>query len=152
MLEALGDMWRLPGDGRCVTTNGIVRPNGRAVMGKGSALSAKQNYRNIDLTLGKMLVAEGNHVHRLSAEPLILSFPVKNHWRDKADMELIMRSCDELMAMVDTLSAAREKDGKDPLKRILLPRPGCGAGSLLWTDVQPHIAPLLDDRIVVVSY
>ena len=63
----------------------------------------------------------------------IASFPVKRHWKNSADVELIRRSCDELRMLVGYIDAA-ERGFSD--KRIALPRPGCGAGGLAWSDVR----------------
>jgi len=42
MKEDKGDLWGYPADYRCVTTNGVVKPNGKLVMGAGVALDAKR--------------------------------------------------------------------------------------------------------------
>jgi hypothetical protein len=152
MLEALGDMWRMESDALCITTNSVVKRDGRAVMGKGCALQAKRMFRDVDVILGRQLTLFGNHVFLLSQDPVLFSFPVKYDWKDKADIELILRSCDELMEAVDSLDRARATEGLSPLQRVLLPRPGCGAGALVWTDVHDRIAPRLDNRFIIVSY
>jgi hypothetical protein len=74
----------------------------------------------------------------------ILSFPVKHNWFEKADMDLIRRSCRELMEVADELGLLEES--------ALLPRPGCGNGKLDWSDVKREIEPILDDRISVVTF
>ncbi len=37
------------------------------------------------------------------------------------------------------------------LDKVYLVRPGCGNGQLKWEDVKPLIAPILDDRFIVVE-
>jgi hypothetical protein len=37
-------------------------------------------------------------------------------------------------------------------QEIILPQLGCGSGGLAWRDVRPLIAPILDDRFVVITY
>lgn len=150
MLEESGDLWTLPADARCITTNGTIRGDGKAVMGRGCAQEARNRYPGLDTYLGLQLHAGGNHVHHLmqdAKEPrptgiwVLLSFPVKHHWREKADLELIRRSCGELMLLMEV----------EDWQRVLLPRPGCGNGQLGWDEVGPAIAPLLDDRVVVID-
>lgn len=152
MLQQTGNMWTLDADARCITTNGVTRPSdGAAVMGKGCAREARNRYPGVDVYLGLKISEAGNHVHHLMQAPktpmgsgmwVLLSFPTKDHWRDKSDLALIRRSCDELMAIADT---------EPTWQTILLPRPGCGAGGLSWPAVEAVIAPLLDDRVVVVA-
>lgn len=152
MLERKGNLWTLPADARCITTNGVIRPSdGAAVMGKGCALEAHGRFPGVANYLGLLLHDHGNHVHQLMQAPkvpmgtgvwVLLSFPTKNHWRDNADLDLIRQSCAELMEVADL---------NPGWQTILLPRPGCGAGKLAWPVVQRAIAPLLDDRVVVVA-
>lgn len=63
MLELIGpyDIFRLahPGEAICVTTNGIVKKDGSAVMGKGIALSANRLF-NLSPLLGVYLRKFGN--------------------------------------------------------------------------------------------
>lgn len=139
MREARGDMWALPADVRAVTTNGIVKSNGAAVMGRGVALQAQAHFHGCDLVLGQLLQEGGNHVHVLCED--LVSFPVKHHWRDPADPELIRRSAHELVALTDAHG----------WQRVVVPRPGCGAGQLHWSEVRAIIAPIFDDRFVVVD-
>ncbi len=144
MLEETGDLWTIPADARCITTNGVTNQAGKAIMGSGCALEAKNRYPGIDSYLGSLLKAQGNHVHALTAfSPNLLTFPTKNDWRKPSDLDLISRSCDELMGKLD----------QEPWTRVLIPRPGCGAGQLDWDiEVRPAIFSLLDDRVVIVTY
>lgn len=144
MRQASGDLWHLPADARCITTNGAVRKDGAAVMGRGVAAQAKERWPMLPTVLGYCIREHGNHV-RLLMNPagdsaVLVSFPVKHHWRETADLALIERSCGELMDLADRLG----------LEAILLPRPGCGNGRLDWAQVGPAIAPLLDDRVTII--
>ena len=145
MLETVGDMWEEPCDMLCVLTNGDRRSDGCAVMGARTALQAKCHYPDIPELLGELLRLRGNHVHDLGVRDgrRVLSFPTKHHWRDAfADLELIRRSCREL---VDAI-------GDQGMTRILIPRPGCGAGRLGWSVVRPVLEEVLvDDKFVVIS-
>lgn len=142
MREIESELWTTPADLRCITTNGHVTREGKAVMGRGCALEAKGALADIDFMLGHLLQVHGNRVLRLTrvngAE--LASFPVKHHWREKADPELIRRSADQLREMAD----------KFGYKNVVLPRPGCGNGGLVWDDVKLILAPRLDGRFTVV--
>jgi ribA/ribD-fused uncharacterized protein len=144
--EVKGDIWTLwekDYEAICITTNGVVKADGTAVMGKGIALQAKERFSSIDKTLGTALKQRGNHVHCLCRKDgkYVLSFPTKNNWRDKSDIELIKQSCTELIKKMDEVG----------IKTCILPRPGCGNGGLKWEEVKKVIAPLLDERVVVCS-
>lgn len=146
MLEARGDLWELPADARCITTNGFVKTSGLAVMGRGCALEARERFPGIDAHLGALINRHGNHVQVLPSTHRedwdIVAFPVKHHWRQLADLDLIVRSCHELMALAD----------EHHWQRILLPRPGCGNGQRDWDiEVRPAIFDVLDDRVVVID-
>ncbi len=139
MLEECGDLWRLPADFRCITTNGACRRNGNAIMGKGVALQARGRYHDIEAILGSLIKKYGNHVFYLGYN--LISFPTKIHWKRDADIFLIKRSAQELVALL--------KD--NPAKRVLLTRPGCGNGNLQWSEVKIAIQDILsDDKFVVV--
>ncbi|SRR5260221_11850 len=140
MREYRGNLWDTMAGGICITTNGYVKPNGRAVMGRGCALEAKERIPGIDKILGRVIKSQGNHVFPLIEynRYMVYSFPVKHNWWEKADIELIKRSCQELCKFV--------YDGRV----IVLPRPGCGNGRLKWENVKPVIEPLLTNNVVVV--
>jgi hypothetical protein len=146
MKEAKGNLWTFPADYRAITTNGAVRNDGACVMGRGCALEAKTKYPRIPYELGDAIVRGGNHVHRLSFG--LVSFPVKHHWREQADLGLIERSAMELMDFLWLMSSVR----KLPLT-VVMPRPGCGNGSRDWeSEVRPVIAPVLDDQVTVITF
>ena len=170
MIEVVGDLWEFPADVRVITTNGTVRKNGEAVMGRGCALEAKQRWPTMPRALGRMIEQHGNHVHRLLRRVVVIgekenhldgfelySFPVKHHWMQKADISLIRRSAEELLCAVET----------GPLT-VVLPHPGCGNGGLHWCSCAAYpeeegerepcggvyhvLAPILDDRFHVISF
>ena len=151
MKEVFGDFWTYPASVKCITTNGITRHDGSAVMGRGIAYQATQMMPGIEVTLGASLRLVGNHVrvlgNYLCPEPVwMISFPVKHHWRDRADLMLIERSARELLEVAPPLVEL------DPEHRpILVPRPGCGNGQLEWADVGPVLAPIFDDRFHIIT-
>ncbi len=140
MEEECGDLWKLPADYRCITTNGALRRNGNAIMGKGIALEARKRYHDVEAILGPLINRYGNHVFHLGYR--LISFPTKYHWRQCSDIELIKRSSQELVTLL--------KD--DPAKRILLTRPGCGSGNLQWSDVKNAIQDIFSDNKFIIVY
>lgn len=140
MKEIKGDLWTIPADTICITTNGYVKANGRAVMGRGCAKEAIERFPIMQRWLGSSIRKYGNHVCDLGIfmERQFYSFPVKHNWWEKADLDLIRRSCIELNERIAGWN------------KVLLPRPGCGNGGLRWEDVKPEIAPLLPDNVFVV--
>lgn len=157
MLEERGNIWHKQGDAICIATNGFVKKNGNAVMGRGIAKEASIKFPDLPYYLGRRIDKQGNHLHvfweldrhydgeegtEWSRD--IVCFPVKHKWFEEADLELIKRSCKELMSWADQVATYWQ--------RILLPRPGCGNGRLDWDCVREEIEPLLDDRVVVVTF
>ena len=147
MLQMKKNLWRCD-NAICITTNGHVKKNGRAVMGRGVALQALEHISEVDFTLGQLITRMGNHVHYICrvrdftvGALYVFSFPVKRHWKGRASLQLIERSAVELCALVDT-----GKFGD----RIHVPRPGCGAGGLDWEEVRPILEKYFDDRFVIV--
>lgn len=147
MLEQRGNLWELvgPDDVLVITTNGFVRKDGLAVMGRGIAYQATQHDPDVAMRLGTSIQEHGNHVHQIHANPFWFSFPVKHHWKEQADIELIERSTQELAQIIDSYYPYYTN-------LIYMPRPGCGNGRLKWEDVRPVIEPYLDDRFIVVDY
>jgi hypothetical protein len=147
MREDLLDLWTAPAQARCITTNGSVKGNGRAVMGRGVAKQATDRYAFMQLTLGKAILLYGNHVVVLFEPPAgpedwtLVSFPVKYEWDQKANLDLIFRSAKELVTLTD----------QKGWTAVVLPRPGCGNGHRRWSEVRPILQPLLDDRFTVVT-
>ena len=146
MLEVKGNAWDvyLDYDVLCLTTNGFVKNNGECVMGAGIAKTAKQKFPKVPRILGDYIKKYGNRCFKIAKvnDTHLVSFVVKHVWWDKADMDLIRKSCKEVTEMAD----------KFGWEKILLPRPGCGNGKLNWNDVKPVLADLLDDRFHVITF
>ena len=147
MIERAGDLWEIATAGQAavvITTNGSVRKDGCAVMGTGCALEAKKKFPGIDHDLGSVIASAGNHVTVLRdfiCDGIsLLTFPVKAEWHYKAEVGLIEHSARELVNICDSLA----------IRKVVMPRPGCGSGRLRWADVRPVLAAILDDRFVVV--
>lgn len=164
MFEVKGDLWKLPADVICITTNGFVKKDGKAVMGRGCAKEAADRYRELPTLLGDKITRLGNNVHYLTNRAKdgkvqsILSFPVKHNWFEEADINLIKRSCDQLMNWKFQYNENYQYEHREdrslfrPVRFIALPRPGCGNGKLEWQEVKEVIKDRLDDSVGVVCY
>jgi hypothetical protein len=142
MKEERGNLWNYHIENWiCITTNGFVRTDGKAVMGAGCALEAATKYEEFPERLGTAMVALGN-IPLVFPEWEIITFPVKHlHYKD-ADPELIKKSAEKLVQLITTLD----------IDKIYIPRPGCGAGNLNWCDVKKILEPIFDDRFVIVTF
>lgn len=159
MREITGDLWNfrpvvdgvtLRVDAVCIPTNGMYTVRNdvpRAVMGRGVAYEAARRYPGLREYLGLELKQRGNIPMSLiragnnpSEDPILVSFPTKNHWRNKSSLRLIARSAYRLAQKADI----------NGWEVITLPRPGCGNGGLDWTVVKAIIGPVLDDRFIIV--
>jgi O-acetyl-ADP-ribose deacetylase (regulator of RNase III) len=142
MIEIQGNIFNGKCDAICITTNGIVKKNKEAVMGAGIALEASNRFPELPKILGQKLIELGNKVFLLHEDESysIVSFPTKNHWKDKSDLKLIKKSILELVKLT------QEKGWN----KIVLPRPGCGNGGLDWKEVKKYVS-YLDDRFFIIS-
>lgn len=156
MFEIKGNLWTLPADAICITTNGTIKKDGTCVMGRGCAKEAKDKFPGIDKVLGDSIKKYGNNVIYLSDiedrgdNKRIYSFPVKHNWYEKADLELIEQSCIQLVKEID--STIGDFDFGFNIRFIAVPRPGCGNGQLEWKDVKPICEKYFDDRFGVVTF
>ena len=143
----------------CITTNGIVRANGIAVMGAGVAKACRDRFpqtpvilgqpfpalqrRGLRLTAfrGQKLALFGNQVHYLLThnKTHILSFPTKHDWRHPSDMNSIVASARTLAE----LASLR------PSCTFILTCPGCGCGGLSWSSVKDTISFLPDNCWII---
>lgn len=142
MREVYGEFWNYPADARVITTNGAIKSNGAGVMGAGVAKQAKERYPGIDQRLGEMLTKHGNRPVFLNRDEGIVSMPVKHHWKDMADLDLIRESAIKLVEMAD----------KWEWQTVVVPRPGCGNGGRNWEEVKPILEEIWDDRFHVITW
>jgi len=144
MQEVRGNLWDFYNLGNWVviTTNGVVKTNGRAVMGRGIALEAKQKVLDLDVVPGRCLSVFGNQVFVLADmlpnHEKIVTFPTKHDWRGMSSTLLIERSAAQLEVVTPRGLT------------IYMVRPGCSNGGLSWTVVRPMLEKYLDSRFVVV--
>lgn len=145
VIEIEGNIWTYHDKGNWVVipTNSYVKANGQAVMGRGLALQAKLKYPNLPNELGRRLKKFGAHVYPMSWN--MVAFPVKDHWAGNAILDLILRSCIELVYYVECSDLTKIEPP------IYLPKVGCGNGKLNWWDVAPILEKYLDDRFTIVK-
>ena len=141
MIEINDNIWNYYNKGYFigVNTNGDVNREGRCVMGRGLALQVAKRIPKIPFKLGELITKYGNNVYIL--QDRIISIPVKHHWHEKADINLIIKSMKQLIDLMVTHN----------INSIFLTRPGCGNGGLKWEDVKPVIEPLLDSKFTIVN-
>lgn len=171
MIEIKGDLFKQEADILCITTNGYNKSNGENVMGMGCAKKAAQINNTIPLLLGEAIERNGNVVnHIIDGKKLSLySFPVKpitsicnadksnvvKYMKDKTEVgktvmgwacvaqaSIIIKSAKELLALAN----------KNGWTKVVIPRPGCGAGELDWKDIKPLLDEILDDRFYSITF
>lgn len=170
MKEIKGNLFEIECDALCITTNGFVKSNSECVMGKGCAKQFTKFVPTIAKTLGDAISLNGNVTQVMfqdNKHPTVLAFPVKPigeisdgtnavahmqnkmpvgcfipGWACKAKLDIIVSSAHALITLTDAAG----------WKTVLVPRPGCGAGELLWSDVYPVLRDILDDRFVSVTF
>lgn len=152
MQSIQADIFEVKGFLKCVTTNGVVGTNGKAVMGAGVAKAVRDRIPGIDEVLAAHIRKADNHVHLLGfyENSFWVSFPTKHSYRDgAADLALIERSCRELK----NLLRLSFRDYLRADKRVILPRPGCGqgTGNLDWEkQVKPVIEGVFPEAWMLV--
>ena len=137
MREIKGDMFDRVHeyDAICITTNGMIKKDGKAVMGAGIAKVCRDKYKGSDAALANLIERNGNIVQIFGkvGSTYIIAFPTKHNWRDNSSLELIAQSANQLEELIE----------KYKLTNVLLPRPGCTNGKLEWETVKSLIEPIL---------
>jgi len=140
MLEVTGDIWAYADSAVIVmTTNGSLTPSWRAVPGCGVTGQAVDRYPWLAAKLGMLIQMHGNHVFDLGSS--LASFPVEETAWSQPDLRIIARSAEELRLVADAAG----------WQRVIVPRPGCGGGGLLWKEVRPLLEPWFDTRFTVIN-
>lgn len=161
MLEVEADLWEVEADARVISVNKYVNASGNLVMGRGCAMEASKRYPDLAQKLGARYKVEGDTttgVFHLKDNGLI-AFPVKpaihiipgstdhhqgwmcgyrvgSQWCKVEVLRHILQGLSDLVSVTNGMS------------KIVLPRLGCGFGSLNWGLVRPILASVLDDRFV----
>jgi hypothetical protein len=150
MQNVTGNLFQMQG-WLCITTNGFVKNNGRAVMGAGCAKTIRDTVPDIDLALGKHIRTRGNVVGIIGSynNNPVFSFPVKHRWWEHADIDLIAQSARDLRQLwlsSPVMNMSRAYD-------VFIPRPGCGNGKLDYKDVEPVLAEILvEDNFKIITF
>lgn len=141
MIELVGDLWEEHAAGAVVaiTTNGSVSKQGTVSMLRGCARQARERYPHLPRRLGELIAQNGSHVFELGNR--IVSFPVEHGPFEVPELGLIEQSCRELVELTD--------DRQWPL--VVVPRPGCGGGGLIWDEVKTILERHFDGRFRVIS-
>jgi hypothetical protein len=154
MREVYGDMWDLAPqyEAVCVLVNWERRFDQKtdaehrrplAIMGRGCAAEALKRYPGLDARFGQIIdTHQKPYVTTIWDQPQLIAFPTKESWRLMSAPSLIEQSARQLRTLID----------HQHLQSVLLPRPGTGAGRLQWRNVRTLLAPLLDDRVSIVSF
>jgi len=132
LIELKGDIWTSPQEYKIIRTNGFVRADGTSVMHKGEALAALTTYPIIGKEIAEYVRQFGNIPMKLEPYRLI-TFPIKNHWMDEPDVELIKQSAIKVYNLLPRETTAA----------MLRP------SKKLWKDIKPEIENVLDDRFYV---
>ena len=145
MLEVKGNIWDYYDKGHwiCITTNCSINSKGENVMGRGIALQAKQRFPELPKLIGHDIVGCDGIFPVLYFHHRIITYPTKHLWSDKTSSINLIK--DGAIIIFEFLRYYPEID------KIFVPRPGCGAGKLLWKDVKQVIEPIFDDRFCVIS-
>lgn len=158
-----GDIFNYIGqvDAICITTNGAIKSNGELVMGAGvakefydryneqffiSRILAQKLYRGPQLPHLHVVDKKDNICYKcVDAEDnqgtYILSFPTKNHFQDKGDLELIKQSARRMVWIANNYK----------LKSVIIPSPGTGCGKLSKEEVYKELSNILDKRFYIIT-
>lgn len=141
MHEIVGDLWQENAEGAAVaiTTNGVANKVGQAIMLLGCERQARDRFPNLLQTLGSLIRQHGNHVFDLGHQ--IVSFPIEEDPYQVPEMGLIDQSCRELVDLA----------GYKGWQKIVVPRPGCGAGGLAWQEAKMIQVRRFDEGFHVIT-
>lgn len=140
MILEKGNMWSVFGrtDIFMITTNPIIKKDGSVVMGRGIALQVKEAFPTLPYDFAEALYREeyrnigeiGNYDNQD-----IWWFMVKDHWANKASLNIIDKSVDQLKYGFGWIKPAR----------VDLNFPGIGNGGLNREEVLPYLYELPDN-------
>lgn len=124
------------------TTNLCVKNDGQLVMGRGNA-KALNNAHPTAAALFGAKVKEGHYVYVKRIESgmglgLIGGFTVKNHWKDPAQLSLLVKSTNKLLDLAT----------RYPTWTFHLPMPAVGLGGMPRHEVV-SVIEILPDNVLV---
>jgi hypothetical protein len=129
-----------------ITTNCDINSQGNAIMGKGIALEAKKKFPKLPLFLAQHIKRFYDKV-KFFPEYNIFCLPTKEHYWENSNLLLIEEGILNLRSIVNWYNEFSES----MMKKVYLPRLGCGCGNLKWENVKPLIETYLDDRFIVIN-
>lgn len=167
MIVERGNIWDFLGiaDAIGITTNGYIRSGGRAVMGRGTALQAKDRYSDIERNLSTHLTVYGNVPGILVVDrgTSIVSFPTKIDGMTNPPKHLILPRSKYLYEgktyvygyhlksflylIVDSARKLVTLANENDWETVVLPKVGCGEGGLEWDQVHKSLH-FMDDRFI----
>lgn len=148
-------------DAICITTNGAIKANGELVMGAGVAKAFYDRYNNsyhIARILAQKLYRGPKlpHLYVIDSKDNIcykcvdaddncgthvISFPTKNHFQDKSDINLIIQSAKRMIWIANHYK----------LNSIIIPSPGTGCGKLSKEEVYEELNSIFDNRFYIIT-
>jgi len=132
MRQIRGSFWEAQEDYKIIPVNGSIMRNGELVMIKGLSLAARNKYPELPNLIGTYVNKFGNMPMMLHDYKL-MTFPIKNNWMDKPDLDIIKTSAVKAYNMLPRETTAA------------MIRPG----GIDWKLVKPVIEKILDDRFVI---
>lgn len=137
--EIEANIWDYEDDVKVITTNGNIRKDGKAVMGRGLALQASKNFPMLSTYLGEYIFLHKNESDKGNRcyyfpNMKIITFPTKKNFWENSDYDLIKKSMKELYNICIDYN----------IKRIIFPHVGCNNGGLTWENVKPKIEEFLN--------
>lgn len=145
------DIWDLWEHGYtiCVCTNGFIKKDGTAVMGRGIALEASERIPRLRKELAEKLDKFGNLPFWFK-EYRMVTFPTKHVWWEESDLDLIRHSSRTLRGMTEFLIPHVNRPQKEV---VFLPIPGIGNGKLDKKNVMPILEEELENckHIIIVE-
>ena len=123
-----------------ITTNSILNKKGELVMGAGIAKTAKEFCPELPSLFGSQIKEKGveGGFYGLLLVGKYLAFQTKRDWRDKSDIQDVIRS-------INMLKRGAEKY---PNSNFGIPFPAINNGGLKVDDILPHINYLPDNVTV----
>ncbi len=141
--EVKDDIWNYPDNIKVITTNGNIKKNGNAVLGKGIALQASRRFQDLAFRYANHIKINTLSCAYYPSYKLIL-FPTKYNYWQNASLILIRKSMEE------TLKICKNNN----IKKVIMPKVGCGNGLLYWNSVKRTIEDILmskDIEFVIVG-
>jgi len=135
-----GDIWDLK------ESHAIVIPvNLQGVMGRGIARQCKDRHPEQFYEMAQWCVhmrqSDSDNLVLFAADTdLLILFPVKHDWKDKADLMLIDKSLKQLRSLILKRDKFHNK-----FVRVALPEVGCGFGNLKWEYIENTVKGMLED-------